>query len=203
MQAYIDAKIEDQQFSFSLDRTSGITVVKVPGEATPDYEAIASYICNNYRIRPLKLVLFSKEDGQWQMLLFSEFYNKKYRVYSKEPVSYQDIKHLVSKDPAAMEDKQKDSRIRILKDSPDPNDQTAHLRPVIEFLIEQGNIPHSKHFTFENGGIGTFLFFGPIDPEALKEKFIFPESIQVGIDEYYAGGVIWDQRNALKIHRGI
>ena len=84
-------------------------------------------------------------------------------------------------------------------DSPDG----SHLQPVIDFLIQQGNIPHTRETKFERdkGGIGKLNFFGPIDHKAILQKFEFPDTIVVGYDEYYAGGVVWDKGNALIIHR--
>ena len=84
-------------------------------------------------------------------------------------------------------------------DSPDG----SHLQPVIDFLIQQGNIPHSREAKFkrDKGGIGTLYFYGPIDDEAILQKFEFPDPNIVGYDEYYAGGVVWDKGNALVIHR--
>lgn len=94
-------------------------------------------------------------------------------------------------------------KIKISKDSPAGAPTGAHLRPVIDFLIEQGNMPFSLEFKRDKGGIGTFEFRDPIESDLLKERFEFPDSIKVGEDAYYGGGGgVWDERNALKIHRG-
>lgn len=93
-------------------------------------------------------------------------------------------------------------KIKISKDAPAGGDQAAHLLPVIDFLIEQRNKPLSLEFKRDKGGIGTFVFAGQIDSDQLKERFEFPDSIKVGEDAYYGGGTVWDERNALKIHRG-
>ena len=93
-------------------------------------------------------------------------------------------------------------KIKISKDSPAKDDQAAHLQPVIDFLIKKGNIPLSLEFTRDKGGIGTFEFTDPIDSDLLKEKFEFPDTIQVGYSHYYGGGALWDERNALLIQQG-
>ena len=82
------------------------------------------------------------------------------------------------------------------------NSRSAHLQPVIDFLISQGNTPLQKGFYYDKGGIGTFEFADPIDSNLLKEKFEFPDSIKVGKDAYYGGGTVWDERKGLKIHWG-
>lgn len=91
--------------------------------------------------------------------------------------------------------------VNVLKDSPVPNNRTAHLKPVIDFLLEQGNTPVYNEFRFDKNGIGIFLFERAIDPQLLTTRFSFPESIKVGDDPNYGGGVIWDKRNALIIHK--
>ena len=60
----------------------------------------------------------------------------------------------------------------------------------------------SSKFTRDKGGIGTFEFADPIDIDLLKEKFEFPDTIKVGYSKHYGGGALWDERNALKMHRG-
>lgn len=92
-------------------------------------------------------------------------------------------------------------KIKISKDSPAENNQATHLQPDIDFLIKQGNIPLSLKFTRDKGGIGTFEFTEPIDSDLLKERFEFPDTMQVGYSHYY-GGALWDERNALVIHQG-
>ena len=93
------------------------------------------------------------------------------------------------------------NKIKISKDSPAGGDQAAHLLPVIDFLVEQGNRPLSLEFTKDKGGIGTFEFADPIDSDLLQERFEFPGTIKVGYSQYYGGGAIWDEANALVIHQ--
>lgn len=93
-------------------------------------------------------------------------------------------------------------KTKIEKDSPTDNNRAAHLRPVIDFLIQQGNRPLQKDFSYDKSGIGTFEFSEPLNIRLLKERFDFPETIKVGEDPYYGGGGLWDERNGLKIHKG-
>ena len=94
-------------------------------------------------------------------------------------------------------------KIKILDHTPNPSDPAGHLRPVIDFLIKQGNIPHKKslEFSWDKTGVGELHFYGPIDTEALKERFQFPETIKVDYSPYLGDGVIWDKGNALVIKR--
>ena len=94
-------------------------------------------------------------------------------------------------------------KIKIERSAKPDSPTGSHLWPVIDFLIEQGNIPHkkSKEFYSDKTGVGEFYFYGPIDPEAILERFEFPESIKVVHSDYYGGGVVWDEGNALIIFR--
>ena len=94
-------------------------------------------------------------------------------------------------------------KIKIPRFTPKPAEPGAHLRPVIDFLIEQGNIPHTKSLTFswDKTGVGELHFYGPIDPEAILERFEFPDSIKVVYSDFHRGGVVWDEGNALIIYR--
>ena len=68
---------------------------------------------------------------------------------------------------------------------PGHDPRTAHLRPVIEYLLAQGNTPagwRGDAFTFDQGGEGHYLFVGPLDAAALRERFVFLASIQVQAD---------------------
>lgn len=89
----------------------------------------------------------------------------------------------------------------ILEDSPVPGDKAAHLKPIIDFLIDQGHVPLSSHFTYDKTGIGTFLFKNPIDVKQVEKRFIFNKSIRVGEDPYCRGGIIFDRKHALKVHQ--
>lgn len=91
-------------------------------------------------------------------------------------------------------------RIRLLEDSPDSEDKAGHLRPIIDYLIERGNVPVTGDFTFDTTGVGTFLFKETVNVELLNQHFEIPYSIRTGHDTYYGGGVVWDLRYALKIH---
>lgn len=84
-------------------------------------------------------------------------------------------------------------KIKILTESPDPNDETAHLRPIIEFLKEQGNEPLNRSgFIFDKGGFGEMRWKKPFNVQKIQDHFILPESIQID-----SSGEIHDQRNAL------
>jgi hypothetical protein len=94
-------------------------------------------------------------------------------------------------------------KIKIDKFSNPGSPTGSHLWPVIDFLIQQGNIPHtkSKEFYSDKTGVGEFYFYGPIDPEAILKRFEFPDSIKVVHSDHYGGGVVWDLANALIIFR--
>ena len=59
--------------------------------------------------------------------------------------------------------------------------RTAHLRPVIEFLLTQGNRPaqwwHADGWRSDPGGELHYAFTDPIDAAQLREHFAFPPSI--------------------------
>jgi len=80
---------------------------------------------------------------------------------------------------------------------PGHDPRTAHLRPVIEYLLAQGNTPagwRGDAFAFDQGGEGHYLFAGPIDAAELRERFAFPASIRV-----YDDGSIKDSLNRVDI----
>lgn len=58
-------------------------------------ELLASHICTHHKISPLKLIVFSKVEEDWNMVQFSEFYNGLCRVYSKDIIAYSDIQELL------------------------------------------------------------------------------------------------------------
>jgi len=63
---------------------------------------------------------------------------------------------------------------------PGRDPRTDHLRPVIEFLLAQGNTPagwRGDAFAFDQGGEGHYLFTNPIDAAQLREHFAFPNFI--------------------------
>ena len=75
--------------------------------------------------------------------------------------------------------------------------RTDHLRPVIAFLLAQGNTPASWRgdaFSFDQGGEGHYTFIDPIDAAQLREHFTFPASIRV-----YEDGYIKDSLNRVDI----
>ena len=88
-------------------------------------------------------------------------------------------------------------RIQLAAQGGDHDPRTAHLRPVIEYLLAQGNMPASWRgdaFAFDQGGEGHYLFAGPIDAAQLREQFVFPASIRV-----YDDGSIKDSLNRVDI----
>lgn len=92
-------------------------------------------------------------------------------------------------------------KIKILQESPVKDNRAGHLQPIIDFLIERGNVPVTGKFTWDKSGIGTFLFKYPLDVKALDKQFEFPKSIRAGEDPHYSGGVVFDRQYALKIHQ--
>ena len=92
-------------------------------------------------------------------------------------------------------------KIRILIESPEAHDYTAHLRPVINFLTEQGNTARTKEFTFDDTGVGLLIFSLPFSLEALLQRFEFPDTMIVVSDRQYGGAVIYDKLNMLLIHQ--
>ena len=80
---------------------------------------------------------------------------------------------------------------------PGHDPRTDHLRPVIEYLLAQGNTPagwRGDAFAFDQGGEGHYTFTGPIDAAELRERFAFPASIRV-----YDDGSIKDSPNRVDI----
>jgi hypothetical protein len=80
---------------------------------------------------------------------------------------------------------------------PGHDPRTDHLRPVIDFLLAQGNTPagwRGDAFSFDQGGEGHYTFTGPIDAAQLRERFAFPASIRV-----YDDGSIKDSLNRVDI----
>jgi hypothetical protein len=83
----------------------------------------------------------------------------------------------------------------------DRDPRTTHLRPVIEYLLAQGNTPagwREDAFAFDQGGEGHYLFAGPIDAAQLRERFAFPASIRV-----YDDGSIKDILNRVDISQAL
>ena len=87
--------------------------------------------------------------------------------------------------------------IQLAAQGTDHDPRTAHLRPVIEYLLAQGNTPagwRGDAFTFDQGGEGHYTFTGPLDAAQLRERFAFPASIRV-----YDDGSIKDSLNRVDI----
>jgi hypothetical protein len=85
--------------------------------------------------------------------------------------------------------------------APGHDPRTAHLRPVIEYLLAQGNTPagwRGDAFTFDQGGEGHYTFAGLIDAAELRERFAFPASIRV-----YDDGSIKDSLNRVDISQAL
>lgn len=91
-------------------------------------------------------------------------------------------------------------KYKILQNPPAPGDKTSHLQQVIEFLIQQGNVPVDGKFKWDKSGIGTYLFKKPIDVKVLVKAFDFPKSIRVSHEPVLGRGIIFDRQYALKIH---
>lgn len=88
-------------------------------------------------------------------------------------------------------------KIELAAQGGDRDPRIAHLRPVIEYLLAQGNTPagwRGDAFAFDQGGEGHYTFTGPIDAAQLRERFAFPASIRV-----YDDGSIKDSLNRVDI----
>lgn len=88
-------------------------------------------------------------------------------------------------------------KIQLAAQGGDHDPRTDHLRPVIEFLLAQGNTPtgwRGDTFSFDQGGEGHYTFTGPLDAAQLREHFTFPASIRVDDD-----GTIRDSFNRVDI----
>ena len=76
--------------------------------------------------------------------------------------------------------------------------RTDHLRPVIEYLLAQGNRPahwwHEDGWRSDPGGELHYAFTDPIDAAQVRERFTFPASIRV-----YDNGSIKDSLNRVNI----
>ena len=90
-------------------------------------------------------------------------------------------------------------KLRILGDSPVLGDVAGHLPPIIDFLIEQGNIPVIDKFILDERGVRTFLFKYPIDTDLLNKHFELPKTIYAGYDTLCKGGVVYDWVFSLRI----
>lgn len=82
----------------------------------------------------------------------------------------------------------------------DHDPRTAHLRPVIEYLLAQGNRPaqwwHADGWRSDPGGELHYAFTDPIDAAQLREQFAFPASIV--LDD---AGTIRDSVNRVDIYQ--
>ncbi len=84
--------------------------------------------------------------------------------------------------------------------APGHDPRTGHLRPVIEYLLAQGNTPagwRGDAFWGDQGGEEHYTFTDPIDAAQLREHFAFPPSIRV-----YDDGAIQDSLNRVDISPG-
>ena len=86
----------------------------------------------------------------------------------------------------------------ILSHSPSGS-HTEHLRPIIDFLIEQGNPPTPRPsylrlepdgFYIDRDGVGEFLFEQPLDVAAIQARFDLPPGIG-----FTRQGDLWDSPN--------
>lgn len=86
------------KFKFHLQEMSNIVIVEMmtPDTTIDDIELTASHICLTHNISPVRLIYFIEENGEWQMIQFTEFYNQRCRIYSKERVSLPEIEHLIN-----------------------------------------------------------------------------------------------------------
>lgn len=86
----------------------------------------------------------------------------------------------------------------ILSHSPSGS-HTGHLRPIIDFLIEQGNPPTPRPsylrlepdgFYIDRDGVGEFLFEQSLDVAAIQARFDLPPGIG-----FTRQGDLWDSPN--------
>ncbi|MFD2722127.1 hypothetical protein ACFST9_25645 [Hymenobacter monticola] len=92
-------------------------------------------------------------------------------------------------------------KLKLAAQGGDQAPRTAHLRPVIEYLLAQGNTPagwRGDAFAFDQGGEGHYLFASPIDAAQLRKQFAFPASIRV-----YEDGSIKDSLNRVDISQAL
>ena len=89
---------KELKFKYFLQERSNIVIVEMitPDTTRDDIETTASHICLSHNISPLRLIYFIEENGGWQMIQFTEFYNKSCSIYSKECISLQEIEHLMN-----------------------------------------------------------------------------------------------------------
>ena len=88
-------------------------------------------------------------------------------------------------------------KLALAAQGSDHDPRTAHLRPVIEYLLAQDNTPggwRGDAFAFDQGGEGHYLFAGPLDAAQLRERFAFLAWIRV-----YDDGSIKDSLNRVDI----
>lgn len=73
------------------------------------------------------------------------------------------------------------SKIAIAAQGAGPDPRTGHLRPVMAFLLAQGNRPaqwwHADGWRSDPGGELHYAFTDPIDAAQLREHFAFPPAI--------------------------
>ena len=83
--------------------------------------------------------------------------------------------------------------------SPGHDPRTDHLRPVIDFLLAQGNRPaqwwHADGWRSDPGGELHYAFTDPIDAAQLREHFTFPASIV--LDD---AGTVRDKANRVDLY---
>lgn len=81
---------------------------------------------------------------------------------------------------------------------PGRDPRTDHLRPVLEYLLAQGNRPaqwwHEDGWRSDPGGELHYIVTDSINAAQLREHFMFPDSIQVQED-----GSIRDSLNRVDI----
>ena len=72
------------------------------------------------------------------------------------------------------------NKIVISEDPINPDDRFSNLQPIINYLQELGNpLEEEKFKPVQRDGGAVFFFKHPIDFDALKERFEFPESISL------------------------
>lgn len=85
------------QFGYEFHKNSGVAIVEwlEKGETNECIELMASHICKNQEISPLKLIMFGQFEGKWNMVQFTEFYNGHCKIYKREEIDAREIQEFL------------------------------------------------------------------------------------------------------------
>ena len=92
------------------------------------------------------------------------------------------------------------ARTKISESSPDPDDRTAHLKPLLDYLAADGNLP--KNDPPFDSGVNQSIPSCPMQKKfnwkEIDQLFEFPESFVLSPK----WGLIRDEKNVLEIVEG-